>query len=182
MDQLEEVQEAIEAKRQGKTPEPNKGDVDKEIQTLLADLDQLKSAKSQDFKEEIVSLIKQLIEWCMELQEHKEIEKVTDSLQDRFKVMDQTITDLVRFRQGIEDIRFTLLFNTARYDYAFDMLVKFGLIERWSKDIYNKIWDDKLISLLGFDCNAEELKKKLADMTKNEESKGPHDQRGAMPQ
>jgi len=184
MEPLEEIQEAIEAKRQEKTPEAKESDANKEMQTVLAHIEQMKFAKNQDFKEGAIEIIKQVIEWCMELQQHheKEIKEMTDALQDRFKIMDETITDLVKFRQGVEDLRFFLLFHIAKSDYAFDKLVEMGLIERWTKEIYQNIWNDERISMLGFDCNAEELKKKMADTIKNAENKGPHDQMAAVPQ
>lgn len=184
MEPLKEIQEAIEAKRQGKTPKGKKSDADKEMHTLLADIDQLKSAKNQDFKEGAVELIKALIDWCLKLQQQRneDLEEITTTLQNRFKIMDETITDLVKFRQGVEDLRFFLLFHVAKVDYAFDKLVEMGLVERWTKEIYQNIWSDELISMLGFDCNAEELKKKMADTIKNAENKGPHDQMAAVPQ
>jgi len=184
MEPLKEKKKAIKVKRQGKIPEAKESDADKEMQTLLADIEQMKFAKNQDFKEGAVEIIKELINWCLKLQQQRDedLEEITTTLKNRFKIMDETITDLVRFRQGVEDLRFTLLFNTARYDYAFDKLVEMGFIGRWTKEIYQKIWDDNLISMLGFDCNAEELKKKMADTLKNKEKKGPHDQMAAVPQ
>ncbi|HUV59813.1 MAG TPA: hypothetical protein VMW09_06840 [Desulfatiglandales bacterium] len=184
MGEIKKITKAIEAKQQGKTPTAKESDVDKKIQTLIADIDQLKFAKNQDFKVEATELIKQLINWCLELQQQRDedLEEITTTLKNRFKIMDKAITNLVKFRQGVEDLRFVLLFNIARYDYAFDKLVEMGLIGRWTKEIYQNIWDDNLINILGFDCNAEELKKKMTDMLKNEQKKEPHDQMAAVPQ
>jgi hypothetical protein len=178
MEAKEKTKKAAKVKRQGKTTKNRESDIDKKtMQAILADVDQLKSFNNQDFKYATIEIIKELIEWCMELQRHhqKEIEGITITLKDRFKIMDETITDLVRFRQGIEDLRFVLLFNTARYDYAFDVLVKMGLIERQAKEIYHNIWNDKRISMLGFECSAEELKEKMADSLKTTELTKAHD-------
>lgn len=165
MEGLKQIQEAIEATRQGETPEAKDIDIGEGMRSYIADLENLKSANNKDFKTAAIDILKALIEWCAELQQQydKDRDDLTTTLQDRFKAMDKAITDLWNYTDTVDDLRWAMLFHTVRLDYAFDKLVESGFIKPWTEEMKKQMWSDDYIRLLGFDCSGEELRQRLID-------------------
>ena len=165
MEGLAQIQEAIEAAGQGETPEAKDIDVNKELQSFIDSIGGLEFANNKDFKAAATDIIKALVEWYAELQQqyNKDRDDLVTILQDRFKKMDKAITEVFEFTESVENLRFFLLLHTARLDYAFHKLVEMGLIENWTKEMWQDMWSDDRVSLLGYDCSAKELRQRLID-------------------
>jgi len=145
-------------------------EADKVLQSIMAQLDELKSVNTKDFKEISVDAIKELLQYCINLNRaHKEdLEEIVKVLQGRFKLMDKAITELYKFSDDINDLRHFLLFHTARVDCVCNKLIEgmvIGKVE--AGELYREVWDDSRVELLGFDCKAQTLRKRYMRGFKN---------------
>ena len=110
MEGLAQIQEAIEATGQEEIPEAKDIDVNKELQSFIDSIGGLEFANNKDFKAAATDIIKALVEWYAELQQQydKDRDDLTTTLQDRFKKMDEAITELFEFTESVENLRFFL--------------------------------------------------------------------------
>ena len=145
--------------------------IDTQITELLKGLEKefsnFKSANSKDFRECTCFLFQTCFETILNMmsKSQDDFDIVSNTLQKRFKIMDKAITDLFKFRNNFEDLRFFLLLQAAKVEAVVNRLTENNIIP---KDInfYNEMWNDNLVSLLGYDCTANELRQKIGIILK----------------
>ena len=149
----------------------------KEMQEIMSDMDDLNTANNKVFREAIIEIVKALFEYCADLQKKhcEDIKEIGKALQKRFKYMDEQITRASKLEKSFKNLQMFLFLHAPKADYVFKKLLETGLIRINGKELWHDMWNDDLVSLLGFDCTAEELRQQWID-----ELKEPEDELGAV--